>query len=137
MATEKLTLEVATPRGLALRTETDSVQAPGVQGEFGVLPGHLPVLSALQSGVLSYREGQATKRVAIGPGFAQAEAEKVLILTELFARADEVDAETAREERNKAEQALASFDEPHEGPDHRELKRDLDWAQARLDILES
>ncbi|MEO0323427.1 MAG: ATP synthase F1 subunit epsilon [Myxococcota bacterium] len=131
----QLTLEVATPTGLALRTEADAVQAPSVQGEFGVLPDHLPLLAALRTGILTYRASGKTHVAAIGPGFVEAEPDKVLLLTDLFALPADVDVDAVRGELAEANKALAGFGERYEGAAYDELQRDVDWAQARLDAV--
>lgn len=130
-----LTLEVATPTGLALRTEAESVQAPSVNGEFGILPNHLPLLAALRPGLLKYRVGHQVHVAAIGPGFAQAEPDKVLLLTDLFALPKDVDVDAVKDELKEAVTALKAFGDSHEGAEFEELQRDIDWAQARLDAV--
>lgn len=132
MAGELLTLEVATPTGLALRTECESVEAPSVQGEFGILPGHLPLLAALKCGILQYRADGKDHVVAIGPGFIEAEPDRVELLTDLFARPEDIDTEAAKKDLAAAEEELRKFPELYEGPDYDERQRDVDWAQARL-----
>jgi len=150
-----LTLEVATPSGLALRTEAEGVQAPSVEGEFGVLPGHLPLLAALRCGLLKYRHGNKEFVAAVGPGFVEAEPDKVLLLTDLFALPDAIDADETKKELGAAEKALAAhfdarkkrMDDLGKGKDEaevrealedmqleeKELQRNVDWAQARLE----
>ncbi|MEO7111812.1 MAG: ATP synthase F1 subunit epsilon [Polyangiaceae bacterium] len=64
-------LEIVTPKGRALKKTVEEVRAPSVEGEFGVLPGHLPLLAALRTGIVTYREGTAEHRVAVGTGFAE------------------------------------------------------------------
>ena len=78
------------PRARRSRVTVDEVTAPSVQGEFGVLPGHLPVVAALRTGIVTYRHGAESKRVAVGSGFAEAGQNKLLILAEEYvgARAD-------------------------------------------------
>ncbi len=128
----QLTLEVATPTGLKLRTEAESVAAPSVNGEFSVLPGHLPLLAALQCGLLKYVVGGKSMVAAVGPGFVEAEPDRVEVLTELFERPEDIDAEDTRKELREAEGALAKFGEVHEGAEYAELQRDIDWALAKL-----
>jgi len=128
-----VTLEVATPSGLALHTEASSVQAPSVRGEFGVLPGHLPLLAALHCGVLRYTSEGRQHVAAVGPGFVEAGPDKVLLLTDLFALPEDVDEKAVRVELEEAETALKRFPARYEGPEYVELQRDIDWAQARLD----
>ncbi len=127
-----LTLEVATPTGLALRTECDAVEAPSVEGQFGILPGHLPLLAALKCGLLRYRTEGKEHVVAIGPGFIEAEPDRVELLTDLFARPEDIDVDEAKKDLAKAEEELRKFPEVYEGPEYNELQRNVDWAQTRL-----
>lgn len=81
---EKIELEIVTPKGRALSATCDEVTAPSVNGEFGVLPNHLPMIAATRTGIVTYRQGNDTKKCAVGPGFAEAGPDKVLILAEEF-----------------------------------------------------
>ena len=65
---DKISLEVVTPKGRALKVEVDEVTAPSVEGEFGVLPGHLPLLAALHTGIVSYRVGGKRSAARWGKG---------------------------------------------------------------------
>jgi len=60
-----LRLSIVTPARALVETDADSVVAPGSEGEFGVLPGHAPLLAALKAGVVRYSAGSASRRVAI------------------------------------------------------------------------
>ncbi|MGB5810151.1 MAG: ATP synthase F1 subunit epsilon [Polyangiales bacterium] len=132
MASEQLQLDVVTPTGSVLSTKVDSVQAPSVQGEFGVLPNHLPLLAALKCGLLVWEVDGQKKVAAIGPGFVEGGPEKVLLLTDLFATPEQIKPDDVRGELAKAEEALKAFDELYEGPEYNELQRNVDWAHARL-----
>ncbi len=134
---ENIKLEVATPDGLALETEAEIVTAPSVSGEFGVLPGHLPLLAATQAGVLRYTVQGKDETAAVGPGFVEALPDKVLLLTDRFAVPGTIDVDAARKDLAAAEQALSDFDGAHEGAAYEELARDLGWAQARLGATET
>jgi len=127
-----LTLEVATPLGLVLRTEAESVQAPSVNGEFGVYAGHLPLLAALQPGVLRYKLGGKTYVAAVGAGFVEAEPDKVLLLTDQFMQPSAIDVDTAEADLAEAEKAITAFGERFEGREYEELSRRQKWARARL-----
>ena len=127
-----LNLEVATPTGLALKTEAASVAAPSVRGEFGVLPGHLPLLAALRCGVLEYVANGKKHVAAIRPGFVEAGPDKVLLLTDMIELPEEIDLEVAKADYTKANEALRAFGERHEGPEFSELERDKEWAEARI-----
>lgn len=130
-----LTLEVTTPRGLALRTEADYVQAPSVQGELGVLPNHLPVLAALRCGLLKYKSGGKVQVAAVGPGFLEAEPDRVVVLSDLFTTPEKIDVDATKQELVNANDALKGFGERHEGAEYDELKRNIEWAQAKLDAV--
>lgn len=95
----KLLLEVVTPDGLLIRDEVDSVQAPGSEGSFGVLPGHIPMLTTLGAGEIIYRKGAETGRIVCLFGFCEVLPDRVHIMAEHGERAEEIDvtrAETAK-----------------------------------------
>lgn len=134
--TELLSLEIATPVGLALSTECESIAAPSVQGEFGVFAGHLPLLAALRAGVVKYRVDGKDLLAAVGPGFVEAGPHKVLLLTDSFARPNDVDADKVRAELEDAEKRLSALATDYSGVEYDEIMRDIDWAHARLAIVE-
>jgi F-type H+-transporting ATPase subunit epsilon len=108
--TDKIQLEIVTPRTRALQASVDEVTAPSVQGEFGVLPGHLPLLAALRTGIVSYRQGSETKRCAVGMGFAEAGPDKLVILTDEFVDREHVDPVNVRKELAEVQQQLAKLE---------------------------
>lgn len=134
---EALKLEVATPKGLVLSVQAASVQAQSVNGEFGVLPGHLPLLVATKAGVLAYVVNGKREVAACGPGFAEAGPQKVLLLCDSYVPASAIDAEQARRDRAAAEQKMKSFSGEMTSTEYAELVRDLEWAQARIDAAAS
>jgi F-type H+-transporting ATPase subunit epsilon len=128
-----LHLEVATPDGLALQTEAESVAAPSIAGEFGVLPGHLPLLAATKAGLLKYRVSGKDEVAAVGPGFVEALPDKVLLLTDSFLKPAAIDRAKAEADLAQAEKALAAFKGSIDSADGEELSRAIDWARARVD----
>ena len=104
---EHLQLDVVTPSGSVLSAQVDSVQAPSVQGEFGVLPNHLPLLAALKCGLLVWEVEGKRSIAAIGPGFVEGGPDKVLSADRPFriARRDQArrGARRAREGRRGAQ----------------------------------
>jgi F-type H+-transporting ATPase subunit epsilon len=107
---DKIQLEIVTPRGRALTASVDEVTAPSVNGEFGVLPGHLPLLAALRTGIVSYRQGTETTRVAVGAGFAEAGPDKLIILTDEYAERSQLDPVVIRKDLGEIEQQLAKLE---------------------------
>jgi F-type H+-transporting ATPase subunit epsilon len=108
MAEKRLRLEVVTPDRLVLSTDADVVVCPGVEGQFGVLVGHTPFLSALAIGEMYYRLGGATEHLCVSGGFAEVTGEKVTIVAEAAERSSEIDLERARRAQERAERRLAA-----------------------------
>lgn len=133
MTESKLHLELATPQGLMLAHDCSYVAAPSVNGELGVLPGHLPVLASLKSGVLHYvAEDGTSHRAAVGPGFVQVECFKVELLTEHFVVAKDIDKRQAEKDVQHYESELSKVSDDNE---LRELTLHYEWARARLNTL--
>ena len=103
---EKLRLELVPPYKKALSEEVDEVTAPGTLGEFGVLPGHTPLLTTLKIGELSYRKAGASYHLAVNWGYVEVEDDKVTVLVETAEPADEIDLERAKAALGRAEAAL-------------------------------
>jgi F-type H+-transporting ATPase subunit epsilon len=93
-----IALEIVTPKGRALQAEADEVNAPSADGEFGVLPGHLPTLAAVRAGIVSYRSGTEWKKCAVGAGFVEVSSDRVLLLTDEFVVRENVDPVVVRTE---------------------------------------
>src|ERR671913_1785103 len=98
-----LRLDIITPERNLLSESVDSVTVPGLGGELGILPGHTPLISQLQTGVLSYTQGQTTRRLLVSGGFVEVNADRVSVLADLAELPEEVDAARARTEREEAE----------------------------------
>jgi F-type H+-transporting ATPase subunit epsilon len=107
---DKIQLDIVTPRGHALTASVDEVTAPSVNGEFGVLPGHLPLLAALRTGIVTYRRGSETKRCAVGPGFAEAGPDKLVILTDEYTEREQIDPVLVRKDLAEIERELAKLE---------------------------
>ncbi len=132
-----LHLQVVTPKGKALEATVDEVSVPGALGEFGILEGHIPVLSALKAGVLHYIASGKVGHLAVGGrGYIEiAGEEKVMVISDSCMTKDDVDADMAREELAEAEARLASYDGTTEDAEYQLIQQKIDWAQARLALL--
>jgi F-type H+-transporting ATPase subunit epsilon len=106
---EQIRLEVVTPERRVLSEAVDSVNVPGTNGEMGILPGHTPLISQLQTGVLSYLQNGAQHRLHVSGGFVEVNADRVSVLAEIAERPDEIDAARARLAREHAEKTLSAF----------------------------
>ena len=126
-----LALHVVTPEGKTLAEEVDEVTLPGLLGEFGVLPGHVPMLSAVKAGVLRYRKGQERGVMAVGPGFAEVDGQnKVVALVQRALPSTRLSGATA-------DQLLADASERLKGDksERAAAEADRDFALAQLEAL--
>ncbi|NDV20115.1 F0F1 ATP synthase subunit epsilon [Pseudodesulfovibrio sp. JC047] len=109
MATLKL--EIVTPDRKVLSEDVDYVGAPGIMGEFGILPNHVPFLSALGIGNLHYNQDGKAYYVFVSGGFAEVSNNKVTILAEVADKATEIDTERAKLAKERAEERAAAAKE--------------------------
>lgn len=103
---EKLKLELVTPYKHVLSQEVDELTAPGTLGEFGVLPGHTPLLTTLRIGELTYKQGAQSFSVAVNWGYVEVENDVVTVLVETAELADQIDLARARAAMDRAQEAL-------------------------------
>jgi len=130
----KVTLEIVTPQGLALHVEVDEVTAPSVSGEFGVLPGHLPLLAALRTGIVAYHAGGVERKLAVAEGFVEIKDDRALLLTDKVATREEVDPVRVRLELKDVADKLDHYTGPPESPEWQELVARELWAAAQLEV---
>jgi len=104
---DQLTLEVATPTRLAVSDQVDEVVVPGIEGYFGVLPGHAAFLTTLGIGELVYRKGREEFHLAVAGGFCEVRNDKVIVLADIAERPEEIDRDRAERARQRAEQRLS------------------------------
>ena len=127
-----LQLDVITPERRLLSEQADSVNVPGLGGELGILPGHTPLISALQTGVLSYAQGATVRRLLVSGGFVEVNDDRVSVLADFAEFPEEVDAARARQGRDEAERRLGAFTgTPEELAD---VRAQLDRAATRLQL---
>ena len=107
----KFKLEIVTPYGLILSEDVDEVTCTGSEGDFGVLPGHVPFFTTLKVGMLIYKKGNATKYVFVNWGYAEVSAERVMILADSAEKAEDIDVERAKAAMKRAEERLKKAEE--------------------------
>ena len=103
----KIDLEIVTPERLVLSETVDEVVLPGSEGYLGVLPGHAPLLTGLGPGELTYRASGKTRHFAVAGGFAEVLPHRVSVLAATCERAEEIDEERARADRESARADIA------------------------------
>ena len=101
--------ELITPERMVLSADASQVLVPGFEGEFTVLPGHAPVISALRPGVVDAALADTRKvRVFVKGGLAEVDADRVTVLAERAIPIEAMDAETVAAELQTAEAELAA-----------------------------
>ncbi len=121
---EQLMLEVVTPQGRVLAETVDAVYIPGMNGELGILAGHTPLVSGIQTGVLSYTKGGTTGKLHIARGFVEVNEDRVTVLAEVAEKPEQIDATRARLAHQRAEKALGAWSGTEE---------EFEVARARLE----
>ncbi|MCC7242359.1 MAG: F0F1 ATP synthase subunit epsilon [Acidobacteria bacterium] len=118
----KLTLRIVTPDH-SYSHEVDEVSLPGTEGYFGVRPGHTPFFASLQTGEMSYRQGAATRVLAVSIGFAEVLPDRVTVIAQVAESAEDFDEARAQEGMRRAEEMMSAV--PHE----------IDFERARVALL--
>ena len=103
-----LHLSVVTPSAMIVDQDVTYVGAQGLEGDFGVLPGHAALLAALRVGHIFYKTGDDTRYVFVSGGFAEVSNNKVIVLAETATRAEDIDKERAEKAKARAEERLRS-----------------------------
>src|SRR5260370_18775479 len=98
---EQVQLDVVTPERRVLSEQVNSVTVPGRGGEMGILPGHAPLISELQTGVLSYNEDGTTFQLHVSGGFIEVNDDHVSVLAEIAELPEEIDTAHARRPRER------------------------------------
>lgn len=101
-----LHLEIVTPEQKIYSDDVDSVVVPGVEGELGVLPQHVPLMTQLLPGELRVFKGGEELCLAVGEGFVEIGADKVAVLTDMAVKESDIDGLAAEEAVRRAEEAI-------------------------------
>jgi F-type H+-transporting ATPase subunit epsilon len=121
----KIQLHIVSADRMLVNEAVDEVEIPGVEGYFGVLPGHTPVLALLGAGELWYRQGTEKHYLSMAFGFAEVQPDQVTILAQIAELAGEIDLARAEAARKRAEERLAR------------PTVDMDAERARISLLKS
>ncbi len=117
-----ITLSIVTPDH-SFTHEVDEVSLPGSEGDFGVLPGHTPLFSALRTGQMWYRKGAAKHFLAVSVGFVEVLPGKVTVISQVAERAEDLDQARAEAGMKRAEEMQAP------------AAHEMDFERARLALL--
>ena len=130
---ETLQLDVVTPTRLVVSEQVSEVVAPGTEGYFGVLPDHVPFITTLKAGTLTYWKGKEERHLAVSRGYAEVRGDRLSILADTAEVAEEVDVARAERARQRAEQRLQGWASGAEAIDFARAEAALQRALARLE----
>lgn len=100
-------LEIVTPDRVVVSELVDFVAVRGVEGELGIMPGHVPLFTKLLPEVLTYHQGGNKEPVAVMGGFLDVHPDRVTILSDAAERASDIDVNRAKAARERAEAQAA------------------------------
>lgn len=131
---DRMKLDILTPRGPKREgIDVPGVEIPGLLGELGVLPEHVPFVTAVKPGVVRFREGNESARLAVGAGFLEVtDAGRVVLLVERALAPEEIDAEKARTRLREVEAELAKYSGPITAATFRDLDQERQWLAAQI-----
>jgi F-type H+-transporting ATPase subunit epsilon len=129
---EQLKLELVTPQKKVVSESVDEITATGALGEFGVLQGHAPFLTSLKIGELSYKQGGATKFLAVSNGYFEVVNDQVTILVDSAEYAEEIDLERAKKAMAKSEEKLKAL--APDDTDYKGMEAALQRALIRMQV---
>ncbi len=132
----KILMEIITPEKVVVSKEVDIVTAPGVEGVFGVMANHSPMLAALKIGPLVYKVDGKEEWLAISGGFCEISNNKATFLVEAAERAEEIDVERALKAKERAEKRIQEYLAGNQKIDYARARAALQRALVRLQVAE-
>lgn len=132
---EKIQLDVVTPERRVLAEPVDMVTVPGLGGELGILPGHTPLISQLQTGVLTYVQEGKSYSLHVSGGFVEVRDDHVSVLADVAELPEEIDGARAKLSRDKLEKQLNAWTGSEE--EFEATKTKLDRSLVRLQLASS
>jgi F-type H+-transporting ATPase subunit epsilon len=135
VADNAVQFELVSPEKLLLSEEVEMVVIPGAEGDFGVLPGHTPVISTVRPGVIHIFEGGSVKtRIFVAGGFAEVTAERCTVLAEEAVSLDDIDRDQVEQD---LKDAMEDITEARDNVTERALATQrADSARAKLASLD-
>jgi len=133
---DRVEFELVSPQRLLMSEPVEMVVVPGVEGDFGVLPGHSLLISTMRPKVIDIHEGgQVRDRIFVAGGFAQVSPERCTVLAEEAAMVADIDKAAAEERLAKAREALTEAQQTAKeagGADTKAAEKELKTAEAML-----
>ncbi|CAM2930085.1 F0F1 ATP synthase subunit epsilon [Paenibacillus sediminis] len=128
-------LEIVTPERVVFSQQVDSLIVRGVEGELGILPGHIPMVTPLKVAPIDVKVGKDHLTFAVNGGFVEVRKDKVVVLAESAELSSEIDVERAKAAKERAERRLADRNKQDE-IDYRRAELALQRAMNRIMVSE-
>lgn len=131
---DRMKLDILTPRGAKHEgIDVPGVEIPGLLGELGILPEHVSFVTAVKPGVVRFRSGSDSVRLAVGAGFLEVtESGRVVLLCERALSPDEIDTAAASDRLKEVEADLSKYSGPITAAEFRDLDQEQAWLSAQL-----
>jgi F-type H+-transporting ATPase subunit epsilon len=126
-----LRLEIVTPEAKTYSEDVDMVTLPGAEGELGVFPKHVPLLTTLKPGELRVMKAGRETFLAVGEGFVEIKADAVSVLTDMALESEKIDTAAAE---TAVERAKAAMKEDHTAEEIAAIQASLQKALAQLHV---
>lgn len=135
MADKKLHLKISTPERVVLDiADVDMVTAPGVEGEFGILPSHIPFATKLKDGIVKVKTASGVQNIGVATAFFEVNSDRVLILADHAILPSEADRQRAEQARARAQDLL---EKRLEGTNFQQVEAELRKALLELHLVET
>jgi len=131
--TSTIRLDIVTPEKIIYSDDVQTVVAPGIEGDLGILPNHTPLITTLRPGALMVRKDGEDLHLAILGGFLEVRPNRVIILADAAERHEEIDKEEAEEAKRQAAQRLSCKET---NVDMASAEAQLRHALVRLKVVE-
>ncbi|WP_435922759.1 F0F1 ATP synthase subunit epsilon [Paenibacillus sp. DYY-L-2] len=125
-------LEIVTPEHVVFSQEVEGLSVRGLEGDLGILPGHIPFVTPLQVAPLVVKSGGKSQTIAVHGGFVEVQGDKVIVLAESAELPQEIDVERAIAARERAERRLSASGQDR--IDHRRAELALQRAITRINV---
>lgn len=131
---KSLRFQLVTPERTVLSEELDSLSCPTTQGQITILPGHIPLVAALEAGELVAKSGREERYIHVSGGFVEIRPDnEVIVLADAAEHYYEIDAERAQAARDRAVQAMKET--TMSGQEYAKVAASLERSLSRLNIV--
>lgn len=126
-------LEIVTPERKVYEQEVNMIIVRGVEGELGILPNHIPLVTPLKIAPLEAKKSGGTDTIAVSGGFMEVRKNKVVILAESAELPEEIDVDRAKAAKDRAQKRLQAR---QDDIDYRRAEMAMQRAMTRLSVAE-